>query len=423
MDNAEAPEASLFHGDMDLAGTLPDLLDPAFSLLVSDDGNDSHACAALADIMLPARKPETAVLPWFLEPSGWVHERALPQRQDDVSGASMQTYIDTIRRWLFEWVSGPSPLSSHAPPAPTDSPSANALIHPELYRHDMPRTIQDAYTAVATYQYRAPGASTETALRILEARTEQLVQEQALREAIGSSSEGSGGLSTLEHLARVHALLAYQALRLFDGDVHARAQADGLVGTLFAWCDAMWERARADTPTLAQQEFLRRRNNHEGGADDGDESTTPELWRSFVRVESVRRAFLTARILQNAYLMQKNGWSACPGGVALTLRRGVWSARSAYAWRKQSSCSPSPAAAAAAASRENSVRRRHPLLLGLLTTRLDSVLAEAAPADVDEFGLALMGVHFGEERLDRWMDEKGSADRQTERYGGLLGII
>lgn len=412
---------------MDLAGTLPDLLDPAFSLLVSDDDNGSHACAALANIVLPARKPETAVLPWFLEPSSWVHERALPQSQDDVSGASMQTYIDTIRRWLFEWVSGPSPLSSRTPLAPTDSPAANPLIHPELYRHDMPRTIQDAYTAVATYQYRAPGPSTETALRILEARTEQLIREQALREAIdsSSSSESSGGLSTLEHLARVHALLAYQALRLFDGDVHARAQADGLVGTLFAWCDAMWERARADIPSLQQQEvFLRHRNNHEGGGaawDDGDESTTPELWRSFVRVESVRRAFLTARILQNAYLMQKNGWSACPGGVALTLRRGVWSARSAYAWRKQSSCSSS---SPAAAGRENSsVRRRRPLLLGLLTTRLDSVLAEAAPADVDEFGLALMGVHFGEERLDRWMDEKGSASCQAESYGGLLGII
>lgn len=280
----------------------------------------------------------------------------------------------------------------------------------------MPRTIQDAYTAVATYQYRAPGPSTETALRILEARAEQLVREQALREAIGSSSsEGSGGLSTLEHLARVHALLAYQALRLFDGDVHARAQADGLVGTLFAWCDAMWERARADTPSLQQQEVLRYQIH------DGDESTTPQLWRSFVRVESVRRAFLTARILQNAYLMQKNGWSACPGGVALTLRRGVWSARSAYAWRKKSSCSSS---SPAAAGQENfSVRRRRPLLLGLLTTRLDSVLAEATPADVDEFGLALMGVHFGEERLDRWMDEKGSAGCQAESYGGLLGII
>jgi hypothetical protein len=428
----------LFDADIDLSNGLLDL-ESNLPHLGSDDLG--HAQQAPTDLV-PAQKDESPALPWFVQPSSWRRERAAPQ-QDDVTASSQQMYVDTIRNWLFDWVSGSSSSSTTLPLVAasfpcyssssnafaTDSPAANPLIHPELYRHDMPRVIQDAYTAISTYQHRTP-ANAATALRILELRTEQLIQEQeALHEAEavvevgGRSGSGSSGLdptlgmTTREHLARVHALLAYQTLRLFDGDVRARARADDLVDTLLAWCDAMWasaEKTMTDRKVVVAEKSRSSMCCDDGGYDydhyysDNDDPSCSQddlSWHVFILVESVRRTFVAARIVLNIYLLQKLGWSNCPGGVVLTLRRGVWSARSAYAWRKKTA-SFLPATEATATSTE---KEKDPLL-GLLTTRLEDALQVVGPGDVDDFGLALLGVHFGEERLERWVDEKGSTD-------------
>ncbi|ETS87531.1 hypothetical protein PFICI_01359 [Pestalotiopsis fici W106-1] len=426
-DTGELLAASLLDEDISFSCNLPDL-DSTIPNLVSDDLGRGQQ--TLVDIT-PARKPESSVLPWFLHPSSWKRERLLEQHEEMLA-SSQQLYVDTIRNWLFDWVSGssPAPVLSSSSSTSTDSPATNPLIHPELYRREMPRIIQDAYTAITTYQYRTP-ANTETALRILEARTDQLIQEQAVREAMGDPPRG-----TLEHLARVHALLAYQVLGLFDGNVRARARADGLVDTLFAWCDAMWTSAKADQENKIKKgrccgcrhDFASSSSSSSSSSPPGlcchrhdhpdqdqdqeahgnldDDYDDNSLWHTFIHVESVRRALLTAQIVQNIYLMQKTGWSSCAGGVVLTMRRGVWSARSAYAWKKRLALAAPPPSLATTAATMNT---RDPLL-GLLTTRLDDALEGAGPGDVDDFGLALLGVHFGEERLERWMDEKGAMD-------------
>lgn len=85
----------------------------------------------------------------------------------------------------------------------------------------------------------------------------------------------------------------------------------------------------------------------------------------------------------------KRGWSDCPGGVTITVRRGIWEAKSAYAWEKLIG------------------QGEKDVLLGLQTMRLDRVLEQMRPVEVDDFGLALIGVHFNEDRLERWFGEKG----------------
>lgn len=273
------------YGLLDFGPPIPSLPDPC--------AGDTHS-QDIPPVPSTPSGPESPA-PWFLLPSSWEYEHSLPRCQDDISASSLQAYVDTIRSWFFAWVSGAS-----APSSP--------LIHAELYRHDMPRCVQDAYTAVATYRHRTPGSS-GTALRILEARARQLAQEQALREGLGE-------LGLPEHLARVHALLAYQALRLFDGDVRARAQADEAADTLFAWCEAMWRCAgrargrqhrprasrRGGCPSPPSSSSFSARDADGSGSSSSSNASVPrgaDLWHTFIRLESVRRAFITANILQH----------------------------------------------------------------------------------------------------------------------------
>ncbi|KAK6078730.1 hypothetical protein SCUP234_06068 [Seiridium cupressi] len=368
--------AALTPETSDQTGSIDDLLvdgtDFDYTLL----DVDPHLSTSVPDVSGNNGNPESSAL-WFLVPSSWEQEYSIPRAPDVVSTSSLDACITTIRSWFFAWASGPSPTQS------------NPLFHPELYRREMPRCIQDAYTAVSTYHHRTP-ANRETVLRILEARTEQLVQEHALRETLGNE------LTMSEHLARVHALLAYQIIRLFDGDIRARVQAENMVDTLFKWCEAMWwgaRRAQENRPFHHPQHGLvsTTASLHGPGA-----NTAPgemDLWHTFVHLESVRRVFLTAGIVQHVFLTLKRGWSGCPGGVTISIRRGVWDAKSAYSWGKlvgQGKDDP---------------------LLGLQSMRLDHVLSEA-PVEVDDFGLAIIRVHYGAERLGQWLNEKvGRAER------------
>ncbi|KAK9771161.1 hypothetical protein SCAR479_12158 [Seiridium cardinale] len=362
---------TLLDVDPDLSTTVPDPVDITGHAVPDVSGNNGN--------------PESSAL-WFLVPSSWEHEHSIPRAPDVVSTSSLDACIKTIRNWFFAWASGPSPTQS------------NPLFHPELYRREMPRCVQDAYTAVSTYHHRTP-ANKETVLRILEARTEQLVQEQALRETLGNE------LTMFEHLARVHALLAYQIIRLFDGDIRARAQAEDMVDTLFKWCEAMWwsaRRAQENRPFHHPQHGLVSTTASLHGPGENTASGEMDLWHTFVHLESVRRVFLTASIVQHIFLTLKRGWSGCPGGVTISIRRGVWDAKSAYSWEKLVG------------------RGKDDPLLGLQSMRLDHVLSEA-PVEVDDFGLAIIRVHYGAERLEQWLNEKvGRAERDDMAM--LLGV-
>lgn len=393
-----APQAAEVWPCAALTPVEPSLSGSGDPLLVEDDGLDYMFLDFGLQIPLPPGQKETdtdeqaetrvlappgqesSATPWFLLPLTWEHESSLPRSQDDVSTSGLHNYISTIRSWFFSWVSGSS------------STLSNPLIHPELYRHDMPRCVQDAYTAVSTYQHRTAD-NTDTVLRILEARVEQLVQEQLVREGLGDE------LSVTEHLARVHALLAYQTLRLFDGDIRARAQADEMIGTLFEWCKSMWHSAQKKQEKDCVHMHRRFEDLKAANLPSSESTETRtmeiDLWHTFIHLESVGRAFLTANILQHVYLTLKRGWSECPGGVTVSIRRGVWEARSAYAWERLI------------------WQREKDPLLGLQTMRIEKAIKEANPIEVDDFGLALMGVHFGEDKLERWLGEKQGAGQRN----------
>ncbi|KAI0125758.1 hypothetical protein BJ170DRAFT_695762 [Xylariales sp. AK1849] len=331
---------------------------------------------------------------WFLTLQSWEVQHSIPPNADPVDESKLHVYISTVRSWLLQWVTA----------------SQNPLIHPQLYRTRMPRCVSDAYTALATYVHRT-SATEETAFRIIDQRVETLVQDQALEESLGF-----GVVDTFDHLARVHTLLIYQCIRLFDGNIRMRAQADALTSTLFLWSEQMWQSAMmsishnthssssssssfssSTTSTSNNPLNLHLSNNH-------NSDITANTWQTWLFIESIRRAYLTTNMIQQVYLTLKRGWSECPGGVPVTLRKGAWEAETGYAWSQ--------------------AIKEHGGPLFMQSRQTQRVFVEAGPGDVDEFGHALLGISFGSERMERWFGEKGGTKSALESFLGapvLLG--
>ncbi|KAI1134363.1 hypothetical protein F5Y05DRAFT_233800 [Hypoxylon sp. FL0543] len=328
---------------------------------------------------------------WFLTPESWIADYTLPPNQPAaVQDSMLQRFIDGVQSWLKRWVTeGSSPLH-----------------HRHLYREKMPRYVQDAYTAVTMYHTSAARDSSAnaearaTALRILDDRVVQLLQDQALETSLGKEAD------IFDHMSRVQALLTYQTIRLFDGDVRMRAQAEDLVPTLFLWTKQLLDCAKESLTRSSR--FLADLASSNAGSSSGfgfgAGSTSSHssgagcsedaVWRAWILVESVRRTWLVSNWLQEIYLYMKRGWGNCPGRVTITMRGGLWDAATPYAWSK--------------ACREQGA-------LFLPTTRTDSLFYERCPEDIDEFSSFVVEISYGVDKFERWLGES-----QERRERALL---
>ncbi|KAI1458006.1 hypothetical protein F4805DRAFT_153852 [Annulohypoxylon moriforme] len=354
---------------------------------------------------------------WFLTPESWYADFTPPPAQPAaVMDGVIRRFVESVQSWLKRWVTeGSSPLH-----------------HRHLYREKMPRHVQDAYTAIAmyhtlpcnasnnnsnNYSQRKPASSADariTAIRILDDRVTQLLEDQALSASLGKNPD------IFDHLSRVQALLAYQTIRLFDGDVRMRAQAEALIPTMSLWARQLLDCARESLTRKARYladlantgyfdepgvgfnpnpcDYSSDNDNNNiasPGSDSSDcvdsngeysQCTEEGMWRVWILVESVRRSWSIATYIQEIYLYMKHGWSECPGRVTITMRGGLWDAKSPYAWYR--------------ACREDDA-------LFLPTTRTESLFYERRPEDIDEFSMLIIELGFGEERMERWIGEKG----------------
>lgn len=288
---------------------------------------------------------------WFQCPDSWTVEHEQPGRQQDfLDDSFLLRFVNDVQRWLQQWAS-----NGH-----------NPFIHHQLYRQRLPRSIQDAYTSLTAYLAKNPKNENLT-FRIIEDRVAQLLQDQPPNRPPSS-------LDILEHLARVQALLVYQVIRLFDGNIRLRAQAEQHSPVLSRWVGQLWERAAADLGG----------NRVQGMSTRPENDAVLRSWRTWITSESVRRTWLTVKILLSVYDTLKQGWSECPGGLFFTAREGIWSASSAYAWSK-------------------ACRDGGPLFLQSM--RLEGLFGYAKPSEVGEFGRAVLSICFGSEKMDRWVNE------------------
>ncbi|KAI1755285.1 hypothetical protein F4782DRAFT_443250 [Xylaria castorea] len=163
---------------------------------------------------------------WFLSPESWQTEYTEPPATTSrETERSLKQYIEQAQSWMRQWVT-----ENHSP-----------LHHRELYSSMMPRHTQDAYTAMTMYMSKTRETEA-TVNQILEDRVSQLLQDQDVEASLGNAS--GDGLSIFNRLSRVQSLLCYQLIRLFDGDIRMRGQAENLIPTLCLWNNQMLESAK-----------------------------------------------------------------------------------------------------------------------------------------------------------------------------------
>ncbi|EFQ25179.1 hypothetical protein CGRA01v4_06482 [Colletotrichum graminicola] len=385
---------------------------------------------------------------WFLSPESWtlvttghIYQLSALTRGADVLADHI---ISTLKSWLSSWVSrGDCPF-----------------VHSTLYSDRMPRCVADAYSTLALYSVRTP-ENRIMVRRLFHERMLRLVQEGASPDKehhhyqhllgrmqraerglpVGTAEDGEEaarlffpeGREVLVRLAHVQALLVYQIVGFFDGEICLRRHAEALVPTLNAWLEDLLSAARTATsnPLLPILGFdgssavaplahtmglgtppgtsvTVEPNDGSGGSQGLGVLTQKEedmQWRLWAVVESVRRTWTVACLAQAAYTTAYSGDAISHGRLQLTLTAGAWDAPSSFAWRRslgkdsfRGSAAEGAAAEAARGGRGGGKAQQQPRQL----VDLHDLLAKTRPDEVDEFGKLAGEAAFGLDAMERW---------------------
>lgn len=279
---------------------------------------------------------------WFTAPETW--KVVVPLERANLRDMEFAQFINTTRRWLHQW-------------AETGS---NPFVHHRLYRSRFPRCIQDAYMTLSCYLHKT-SSNEKLIFKVIEDRASQLLEEYTTKLALDS----------LEHVARVQALLVYQFLGLYDGNIRMRHLAESRIPILSLWKQQMIQHA-------SQVECLGR----EIISSTDQQPSEDSLWYSWVLAESIRRTWLVASGIQALYLiMQQNRHDLCHGGMMFTTRTGVWEAQSAIAWEKL--CIN--------------------INVGLMQmAEAIDLFSELEPQEVNDFTKSILEINVGIEKVERW---------------------
>ncbi|KAE9367159.1 hypothetical protein N431DRAFT_418294 [Stipitochalara longipes BDJ] len=285
---------------------------------------------------------------------------------DDQLASNLKCFIARILRWLAEWV----------------EKGSNPFIHAKLYRTRFPRCIQDAYATLSCYFHRT-ASNEQIAFRIIEDRVKNLLTEYGipLAEPFNNITT-SIRLDPFEHVARVHALLAYQILGLYDGDIRLRHLSETYMPVLNNWMQEMVHHACHNTclggyvTSSAHEQTL---DSFSSSYRSLGESL---LWHSWIFTESARRTWVVGSGIQAVFLaLQQRGGIPCQGGMMVTTRQGIWEAQSSVAWEKL--CLE--------------------VDVGLMQmAEAERLFTDFAPNEIDEFTKVALEVAFGKERMERW---------------------
>jgi hypothetical protein len=103
------------------------------------------------------------------------------------------------------------------------------FMHEALYQDWQPSAYQDACALSAMYLMKTP-KNKNTIIRTISSKISSLLSSSVL-------------WSLAENLAAVQALIIYQVMRLFDGDLNQRPLADQHNALLAKWTDELWTRS------------------------------------------------------------------------------------------------------------------------------------------------------------------------------------
>ncbi|KAF2262423.1 hypothetical protein CC78DRAFT_520054 [Lojkania enalia] len=235
--------------------------------------------------------------------------------------------------------------------------------HPLLYQDNMPRNLQDAHASCALYQVRNDVNSDLIARHIIS-RLEEAIEAPAL-------------VTLSEVLARAHALMLYQIMVVFSGDIRYYGCADILM------------------PRLEQLGYQIHSLLHHEVEPTGCLALYPSdasqtAWKDFIFRESARRTLIIIFHMNAMCKLLAGRHEKCNYSVSFGSRVSfsgpLWNARSAFdfgmAWNDQNR---------------------------LMVTDLDltDLLQNAQPTDIDAFGKMLLTSLMGVDNVKGWFYTRG----------------
>ncbi|KAI9690149.1 MAG: hypothetical protein M1822_009110 [Bathelium mastoideum] len=209
--------------------------------------------------------------------------------------------------------------------------------------------------------------------QIIQDKSQQLVEQDA---QLMDSISGGMSIDPLAHLARAQALLVYQLISLYDGNIRLRHIAESHIPVLDNWM-------RQTVDYASQSDSLGSFLVSPSCADAAAKCLPWEklVWYSWILAESLRRTWLVVSAITGVYLNSRSGVAYCLGGMMFTSRQGFWEAPSALAWQKR--CSE--------------------IYGGLVRlTETDKLFAMVAPEDLDDFAKLALRITFGTEQMEKW---------------------
>ncbi|RMZ71501.1 c6 zinc finger domain-containing [Pyrenophora seminiperda CCB06] len=189
--------------------------------------------------------------------------------------------------------------------------------HPMLYDEYMPRSIQDAYAACALYITKND-TNAEFVGRFIMSRAEELVTASTL------------STTPIEILAQTQALMLYQIMLMFGGDVRFYAQAEALLPYLYDMATLLLPIAAEETDPVGVIPLY-------------PSTAARSAWRSYIMRESARRTVLSAFHMNVLFTVMNGQLTPCSADLVLnnrvTLSAHLWKAANAFdfaiAWNEK----------------------------------------------------------------------------------------
>lgn len=251
------------------------------------------------------------------------------------------------------------------------------FIHSSLWKDRLPRAIQDVLGACALYGERR---QTNQALvfGVISAAADRLISDYPLVT-----------IAAMEQLAGVQALILYQIIRLFDGDIRQRADAERANPTLQDWTRKLQDRMQKIEDPSPPVDI--------NSPTPPTTSIVMDSWRNWVFAESLRRTIIVSHTLQALFSFLKNGWQKEYREfrkLSFFAQKALWTAPSEYYWQ--------------------SALKEH-LTLPIKFHSWDLDIADAKPADMDHLGMLVMVLMKGVNYSSHW-----AGPENLEMFGLVL---
>jgi hypothetical protein len=243
------------------------------------------------------------------------------------------------------------------------------FLHRQLNNEYTSQVLEDVASACALYCGK-------------NAANERVVYGDLSRKARDIAAAQFSLETPLKRLACTQALILYQIIRLFDGDIRQRADAESHEPILKEWTDHL-HMAVHPLPTIMSDP-------------SSSEAIASSGWKGWIYQESCRRTILTSHMLQGVYSYLKSGCDNVPckvNSLSFTAQTALWNAPSEYQWKEM--C-------------------KEKKQFQVTIREWDTAMDDAKVNDFDDLGLIILAALKGIDFTSQWL---GRSREHLEQWG------